>query len=221
MLIQLFSQHVPVLLIIIMVLVLLFSLSFHEFAHAFAADKLGDPTAKYLGRLTLDPRAHLDPIGTLLLLLAGFGWGKPVPYNPINLRHPKRDSAIVSFAGPLSNFILAGFFALLVHLNKSSFVTPLEGVDYIVSPNMFPALIESVLTLLVYYNLILGFFNLIPVYPLDGFRVVYGLLPINLAAQWEQMEQFGIFILLILVFTSSIDTFLFPLVTTAMKFLGV
>ena len=94
---------------------LILSLSIHEFAHAYVADKLGDPTARYLGRVTLNPLAHLDPVGTMLLLFLGFGWGKPVPFNADNLANPKRDSALISFAGPAANFILALLFALVFH----------------------------------------------------------------------------------------------------------
>jgi len=98
------------LIFILVAAALILSISVHEFAHAYVADKLGDPTPRYLGRVTLNPKAHLDPIGTLLLVVAGFGWGKPVPFNPNNLSNPKRDAALISFAGPLSNFFMAIIF---------------------------------------------------------------------------------------------------------------
>lgn len=187
---------------ILVALALILSLSIHEFAHAFIAYKLGDPTAKYLGRVTLDPRAHLDPIGTLLMLFAGFGWGKPVPFNPINLQNPKRDGALISIAGPVSNILLAIALAAVLHLIK------------------MPLLLSGFLYLTMMFNLMLGFFNLIPVHPLDGFKVVYGLLPYNLAVQWLQMESAGLVILLIMVMTSSVGKILNPLVQFSLKLLG-
>src|SRR3989338_4210818 len=102
---SLLSQN-PVSFLIVAVL-LIAAISVHEFSHAFMADHLGDPTPRLAGRLTLDPRSHLDPLGTLLLFFVGFGWGKPVPFDPFNLKDPKKDSAIISFAGPMSNLIMA------------------------------------------------------------------------------------------------------------------
>ena len=175
----------------------------HEYAHALVGDKLGDPTARYFGRLSLNPRAHLDPIGTLMMLVAGFGWGKPVPFNPANLKNPKRDSALIAFAGPASNFLIAAIFALLFQIFKT---------------NQF---IGSVLHLTVYLNLVLCFFNLIPVHPLDGFKVVYGMLPMYLALQWEQVKPYGVMILIILILTRSTGVLISPLVDLTGKFLGL
>lgn len=195
----------------ILVPVLLLSLAIHEFAHAYTADRLGDPTARYLGRVTLNPLAHLDPFGTALLVIAGFGWGKPVPFNPINLANPKRDSALISFAGPLSNFVLAILAAGLVQL-----VLLLGG-----SANSFGlVLLLGVARVFVWINLSLGFFNLLPIHPLDGFKVVYGLLPFNFANQWMQMEPMGMFILLIMVATSSVGNIINPLVQFSLNILG-
>src|SRR3990167_11261471 len=101
---------------IIVAVLLVIAISIHEFSHAYAADHLGDPTPKLAGRLTLDPRAHLDPIGTLLIFIVGFGWGKPVPFDPFNLRDPKRDSAIISFAGPLSNLLMAILASIIIRV---------------------------------------------------------------------------------------------------------
>lgn len=196
----------------ILVPVLLMSLAIHEFAHAFAADKLGDPTARYLGRVTLNPIAHLDPVGTLLLVFAGFGWGKPVPFNPINLHNPKRDGALISFAGPLSNIIIAVLAALLVHFATAT--------GTFASSGMVSAVVYAVLRVVVWLNLSLAFFNLIPVHPLDGFKVVYGLLPPNLASQWLQMESMGMIILLIMVMTSSVGKILSPVLEFSLKLLG-
>jgi Zn-dependent protease len=184
-------------------LILIFSLSFHEFAHAYIADKLGDSTARYLGRVTLNPLAHLDPIGTICLLFFRFGWGKPVPFNPFNLRNPKRDSALISFAGPAANLILAGVFTLFFYiLPKHILLTP-------------------VLYSVIYVNLLLAFFNLIPVHPLDGFKVVNGLLPLNLSVQWLQMEPYGIIILFIMILTGSTSLLLTPVVNISLLLLGL
>lgn len=177
---------------------LVISLTIHEFAHAFVADKLGDPTAKYLGRVTLNPLAHLDILGTLLLLVAGFGWGKPVPFNPLNLQNPKRDSALIALAGPFSNMLLA-------FLGTAVF-------------KLFP---HELAFLFIYYNLVLCFFNLIPVHPLDGFKVVAGFLRGSLYYQWLHLEQYGIFILMLLVFTNSTGKFIYPFVYYFLKVFGV
>ncbi|KKS30928.1 hypothetical protein A2380_00065 [candidate division WWE3 bacterium RIFOXYB1_FULL_43_24] len=179
------------------------SLSVHEFAHAWVSDKLGDPTAKHLGRVTLNPKAHIDPIGMLVLVVAGFGWGRPVPFNPLNLKYPKRDSALIALAGPASNFILAILVAIIL-----KFVTP-------------NTLVAGALQLLVFYNLMLGVFNLMPFHPLDGFKIVGGLLPNNLAMQWYQMQPYGIIILIVFIFTDSFQKIVLPVVDILTKLLGV
>ena len=179
------------------------SLSVHEFAHAWVSDKLGDPTAKHLGRVTLNPKAHIDPIGMLVLVVAGVGWGRPVPFNPLNLKYPKRDSALIALAGPASNFILAILVAIIL-----KFVTP-------------NTLVAGALQLLVFYNLMLGVFNLMPFHPLDGFKIVGGLLPNNLAMQWYQMQPYGIIILIVFIFTDSFQKIVLPVVDILTKLLGV
>ncbi len=188
---------------VILALTLILSITVHEFSHAFTAMKLGDYSAKYMGRVSLNPLAHLDPLGTMMLLLVGFGWGKPVPFNPYNLKNPKRDAAIISFAGPFSNFMLAIVTALLIKILPPS------------------SIVSVVLGMFVYYNLLLGFFNLIPFHPLDGFKVVYGLLPTNLAMQWQETERYGVFALLILIFTGSIGVVVTPFINLALNLLGV
>lgn len=191
------------LLFFLVVIVMVISVSIHEFSHAYAADRLGDPTAKYLKRLTIDPRAHIDPIGAIFLILFGFGWGRPVPFNPVNLKNPKRDAAFIALAGPFSNFVLASFMALLVKI---------FGVG---------GLIGGFLYLGVFYNLFLGFFNLLPFGPLDGFKIVFGFLPHNLALQWAQMESVGLYILMFLVISRSTGQILDPLVGFSLKLLGL
>jgi len=182
---------------------LVFSLSVHEFAHAYIADKLGDSTSRYLGRLTLNPLAHLDPLGMLMLLIIGIGWGKPVPFNPGNLANPKRDSAIIAFAGPASNFILAVIFSVLFR-----------------TVGTIP-LVSLFLYLTVFYNLLLGIFNLLPIHPLDGFKIVYGLLPGNLAIQWLQTQSFGVVILIIMLLTNSFGRIVGVFIDLALNFLRV
>ncbi len=192
------------LLFVVLVSALFMSLSLHEFAHAFVAFKLGDPTAKSAGRLTVNPLAHMDPIGTMLLLFAGFGWARPVPVNPMFLKNIRRDMAIISFAGPISNFILAGLSALI--LNVISFDS---------------TLLFSFLYYFALYNIGLGIFNLFPIHPLDGFKIVSGILPENLSFQWEQLAPYGTFILLFMIFTDSFGKILFPLMSFVMRILGL
>ncbi|MFC1621839.1 site-2 protease family protein [Patescibacteria group bacterium] len=201
MLLQLLFQN-PILFFLIAI-ALVISLSIHEFAHAIMADKLGDDTARLMGRVTLDPRAHLDPLGSFMLLVAGFGWGRPVPFNPINLKNPKRDSALIAFAGPFSNLVLAVIFTIAFR-----FVNPM-GV------------LGSFFYLLIFYNIVLGVFNLIPVHPLDGFKVVAGLLPQQLHIQWMEMQKYGTIILLLLIFTRSTNIVINPLIDFMMKLLGL
>lgn len=178
------------------VLALLIGIAFHEFSHALAATALGDPTARNLGRLSLDPRAHLDPFGTLLLFLAGFGWGKPVPFNPYRLRNgPRTGMAIVAAAGPISNLLVAAVLAAPIRFGWTPWHSPFavisstvgwETTDYI-------GLFLSAAVLL---NVILAVFNLLPVAPLDGFKVAVGLLPVELARPVAQLERHGILILM-------------------------
>jgi Zn-dependent protease len=188
---------------VLVVLALVFSITIHEFAHAFVATKLGDSTAKNMGRVSLNPLAHLDPLGTLMLVFVGFGWGKPVPFNPYALKNPKVESALISVAGPVSNFILAVILAVIAR--------------FVPSDSIFFAFIY----LTIFYNLILGIFNLLPLHPLDGFKVVYGILPQNLAWQWQQTEQYGIYVLILLVLTRSTGAIITPLVNFGLTLLGI
>ena len=162
-------------------LALTIAITIHEFFHAYMADRLGDPTPRLMGRLTINPLAHLDVMGTIMLLLVRFGWGKPVQFDPFNLRHPRRDSAIISLAGPASNMLLALLCAALLR-----FPTPL----------LFAIFLQQLLVL----NVVLAVFNLIPVHPLDGFKIVEGLLSEEYARQWKELEGYGMIFLLFLVF---------------------
>ena len=165
---------------------LIVAITIHEFAHAFAADRLGDPTPRIQGRLTLNPLSHLDPLGTLMILFVRFGWGKPVQFDPFNLENPKRDSAIISLAGPVSNIILALLSSLILRILAS------------VSPTAF-ILSSPLLQPIILLNIILAIFNLIPVHPLDGFKIVAGLLNKNQYGQWMELQRYGIFILILLL----------------------
>ena len=167
---------------LIWLIALVIAVTVHEFAHAATAEYLGDPTPRLRGRLTLNPLAHLDPLGTIALLLVRFGWGKPVPFDPFNLTNPKRDGAIISVAGPASNILLAVVLAVIVHL--------------------FPTSILSIILVpTIELNIILAIFNLIPIHPLDGGKILIGLLPNDLAFRWDEiLNQYGLILLLILIF---------------------
>jgi Zn-dependent protease len=160
---------------------LIVAITIHEFSHAWAAEHLGDPTPRLQGRLTLNPLAHLDPIGTILLILVRFGWGKPVQFDPFNLRHPRRDSAIISIAGPVSNILLATIVSLILRLPM-------------------PMIIAAFSVQLLYMNIVLAIFNLVPVHPLDGFKIVEGFLPEEQAREWHQLERYGMIFLIFLLF---------------------
>jgi len=161
-----------------------FSLTIHEFCHALAADRLGDPTPRSQGRLTLNPLAHLDPWGTAALLLVGFGWAKPVPIDPYNLKNPVKETALIALAGPASNFAIAILLSLLFRFGLVP-NTELGG-----------ALLQ-----IVWINLVLGIFNFVPVAPLDGSKIILAVLPRELAYEYEKfMHQFGFPLLIALIF---------------------
>ena len=169
-------------LFIVLVFSLLVAFVLHELAHALAADKLGDPTPRLDGRITLNPLAHLDPLGTVCLLLLGFGWGKPVAFDPYNLRHPKRDTGLIAAAGPATNLALA----LVATLVTGWF---LSGSWWLAVTIPF-----------IYINLTLAVFNLIPLYPLDGEKILVAILPKTTALAFQQtISRYGQFILLFLV----------------------
>ena len=187
---------------------LVFGITIHEFSHALVAYRLGDPTAKLAGRLNLNPASHLDPIGTIALLVVGMGWGKPTPFDPFNLRNIKRDSALISVAGALSNFLFASIMA-----------TPYLVAYYTGNLNQSVIGIYQILAIAIWINLILGVFNLIPVSPLDGFKVLAGLLPRDWYYDFIQTERYGIFILILLLFTGVVGRILFPIVSVLFNLL--
>ncbi|MEG2087403.1 MAG: site-2 protease family protein [Angelakisella sp.] len=162
--------------LLVRAIVLLTAIPIHEFAHAFVADKLGDPTARNLGRLTINPLAHLDLFGSLLMLLTGFGWAKPVPVSAGNFKNVKRDMAITSLAGPVSNLLLA---LLSMVAFKGILLLGSVGVLEGISPNVVYAMTQMLLIMLS-INISLALFNLLPVPPLDGSRLLTALLPYKL-----------------------------------------
>src|SRR3990167_5813030 len=187
---------------------LVLAITIHEFAHALVAYRLGDPTAKLAGRLTLNPQSHLDPIGTIALLIVGIGWGKPTPFDPFNLRNIKRDSALISVAGAASNFLLA--IALSIPYLIAYFTGNLtQDINAV----------YQILSIVIWINLILAVFNLIPVAPLDGFKVLAGLLPRDWYRDFIQTERYGIFILLFLLITGAVGRILFPIISFLFSFL--
>jgi len=189
--------------IIIRIFVLLFALSVHEAAHAWAALKLGDPTAYRLGRITLNPIPHIDPIGTIifpLMLIVMrapflFGYAKPVPVNPLNLRNPKRDNLLISAAGPLSNLTVA--FLAFMGMIILKYLDP----NVFVSRGGFSYLILLILYNFIILNVILATFNLIPVPPLDGSGVLMGFLSDEAAQKYDQIRPYGMIIIIVLWFT--------------------
>jgi Zn-dependent protease len=180
----------------IMLVPALMAITCHEVSHGYVADKLGDNTARSMGRLTLNPIKHLDVFGTLMVFIIGIGWAKPVPVNFNNLRNPKRDMIWVAAAGPVTNFCLAFLSAMLMR----GIVAATAGIA---DASPMQALIDPIVLMLafsIYINLLLAIFNLIPVPPLDGGRVAVGLLPYRQSMAYAKIERFGMIIILALIF---------------------
>ncbi len=191
----------------------LVAITFHEVAHGYVADRLGDPTARRAGRLTLNPLAHLDVVGTLVFVLTRMiGWAKPVPVNPAYFRNPRRDMLWVGLAGPAANFLLAGasavVFQLLVHGALGGWAGRRFGLPLLLMAQAG-----------VYVNLGLGLFNLIPIPPLDGSRILAGVLPARAAASVYRLGRYGFLILLLVVFSGALDWTLFPVLRGAAQVL--
>ncbi|MEF3304609.1 site-2 protease family protein [Paenibacillus sp. GYB003] len=183
---------------ILLVLVLAFTV--HEFAHAYAAYKFGDPTAKQLGRVTLNPRVHLDVLGTILILIAGFGWAKPVPVNRGRFKHPRLMGIVVSAVGPLSNFVLAFVGIVIYHIFATSGILNGASTGVVAAIDLF-------LRRLVELNIVLFIFNLIPLPPLDGYRIIEDLAPSHIRMKMAQNEQWGIFVFLLIVFIPKLSEY--------------
>ncbi len=173
----------------------LMAITCHEVSHGFVAKIFGDNTASRMGRLTLNPLNHLDILGTLMVFIIGIGWAKPVPVNFNNLRNPKRDMIWVAAAGPITNFCLAVFSALMMRLIIFASAGISGG-----APAMFIQPLVMMLAFSVYINLLLAIFNLIPVPPLDGGRVAVGLLPYRQATMFSRIEPYGMIIIIALIF---------------------
>ncbi len=178
---------------------LLIGISFHEFSHAFVADRLGDRLPRRMGRVTLNPLAHLDPLGTVLMLLIGFGWGKPVPINPNNTANPRAALWMTALAGPGSNFLVAAVAGLTIRLGVVPWVSPFNRPQFQVLSDVgwagedYVGLYLSAVTV---FSVVLGVFNLFPIAPLDGFKVALGLLPPEAARSFAKLERWGALILL-------------------------
>lgn len=195
------------LLFIVYLLALLLAITVHEFSHAFVADYLGDPTPRLQGRLSFNPRVHIDTFGLIFLLFFGFGWGKPVVFDPFNLKNPRKDAALISIAGPISNFILA--IVLSIGLRSFSFFD--LPILNIIGSFILPPIISL--------NIILGVFNLLPISPLDGFKIVGGILSEEKAKEWYSLERYGIFFLLLLILPLGGSSMLDLIIRPAVSFL--
>lgn len=197
------------LIVIFFVVILIFSVIIHEISHGYVALRLGDQTARLAGRLTLNPLKHIDPIGSivvpLVLILAGgpvFGWARPVPYNPYNLRDPKKGAGLIAIAGPVSNLALALVFAIFVRI--------MVGANIMLSAPLF-----LFFNLIIQVNVALAIFNLIPIPPLDGSGILFSLLPARFERAMLFLRQYGFVILLVLIFSGL--SFLGPIILGIQK----
>lgn len=199
---------------------LITAITIHEFAHAASAERLGDPTPRLMGRLTLNPLAHLDLLGTIMLFIAHFGWGKPVVFDPYNLRHPRRDAAIISLAGPVANLVLAGACAILLQVLLNLRLPLVSNSVGSVAIYILIGLLQPVVVL----NVVLAVFNLVPIHPLDGFKIVGGILPPEYAKQWAELEPYGMLFLIFLIFpifssVSPISRLITPIINAVLSVL--
>ncbi|WP_213974123.1 site-2 protease family protein [Tepidanaerobacter acetatoxydans] len=174
---------------------LLLAITFHEYAHAKVSYSLGDPTPKWRGRLSLNPLAHLDPVGLLMLWLFKFGWAKPVEINPNYYKEPKKGIVLVSLAGPIANLILALLTMVILKLDI-----------------FHNGILDNFIYILFLYNLTLAVFNMIPIPPLDGSKILMGLLPARYSYEFSQLEAYGPFILVLLVYFGLLNVILNPLI---------
>jgi len=177
---------------------LIIAMTFHEYAHARVAVALGDFTPRLMGRLTLDPRAHIDPVGLIMLFLVRFGWAKPVMVNPSNFRQPKRDDILVSVAGPAMNLLLGfiAFYAMLLIRSHNIDVSPIT---------------YGIIQMIFIYNVNFAIFNMLPIPPLDGAHILRNLLPPDLAYRYQSLERYSILIMLVFIATPVLSVVLMPL----------
>ena len=190
---------------------ILIGLSFHEFGHAYVSTKLGDPTPKLQGRVTINPMAHIDPVGMVCLLLCGFGWGIPVQINPSYYKNRRRDEILVGFAGVAMNLILAIIFSLLVRV---------AVIVYQSTGSEIASIFYEILLNVVMINVVLMVFNLLPVPPLDGFGIVTNLFNLQKFSWYEKYYQYGYFILIFMVLIGWVSTILTPVMDLIMRLLS-
>ncbi len=183
----------------------LLAITFHELAHGYTAWKLGDPTAKSVGRLTMNPIKHIDPLGVIAFFIMNIGWAKPVPVDLRYFKNPQRDMLIVAIAGPAANLLLAVVSAILV---KSLFMMP-------VLPMFFLEPLARMLVASVWINIMLAVFNFLPIPPLDGSKVLMAMMPPDMARNYARLEPFGFIILLVLFFLGVISAIIMPIITFA------
>lgn len=190
---------------------LLLALTIHEFAHGYVAYRLGDPTARAAGRLTLNPLRHLDPIGTIAFFIIKLGWAKPVPVNPAYFKNPQKDMLWVALAGPMTNLAMAVISAIATKL-----------VWFLMEKLPYSAVIEAIFVPLnamliasVWINLVLCIFNFLPIPPLDGSRILTGILPRDLARSYASVEQYGFILILILAFSGILSKVILPIINFA------
>lgn len=201
---------------------LMLAISVHEMAHGYMAFRKGDYTAKLMGRVTLNPIKHIDPVGTvlvpLMLAFSGtgilFGWAKPVPVNSFNFKSPRKDHALVGLAGPASNFALAAVLAIIYRI-----LLWFPGYAFIVSSPIFKPL-AAMIVFGIHISVVLGVFNLIPIHPLDGSHVVQGMLPAHQAQVYSRHERYGFIILIVLLFTGILWQVIAPFYSIIVSLIG-